>query len=169
MGMMVALVPDDFDRLTLRRMRAWHRVLARFRAASLDRELADGADPEECAYLAARAQQLTSARSRQNLAAGLGRIMSAETGEPGEPDEPGEPGRIGKRKRSVPIRRARVARAAAELGALAGYLLAPGPVPARGVAMVRQLLSDGAGPLYQESCRVDLRELAQRAADALAR
>ena len=30
-------------------------------------------------------------------------------------------------------------------------LVAPGPVDVRGVARVRNLLADGAGPLYQES------------------
>jgi hypothetical protein len=34
---------------------------------------------------------------------------------------------------------------------LSGALLAAGPVPARGVAMVVLLLSDGTGPLYRRS------------------
>jgi hypothetical protein len=35
-------------------------------------------------------------------------------------------------------------------------LAAPLPVAARGVAMARMLLSDGAGPLYSRRCPVDL-------------
>jgi hypothetical protein len=150
---MFALVADELDRLTVRRVRQWHRLVACCRAASLDNALASGISPEANAYLAARAFQLTSARSRRDLAAGLHRILAAEPG----------------RSPRVAIRRDRVSRAAAELGALPGYLLAPGPVPAQGVAMIRQLLSDGTGPLYRESCRVDLRDAARRAAEALAR
>src|SRR5258707_727555 len=56
---MHALVDDDFGRLTVRRLRPWHRMLARGLAARLDRELADGARPEASAVLAARALALT--------------------------------------------------------------------------------------------------------------
>jgi hypothetical protein len=66
----------------------------------------------------------------------------------------------------VPIPRS--APATAELGDLASRLLAPVPVPARGVAMVSQLLTDGVGPLYNAASREDLRATAQRAAEALA-
>jgi hypothetical protein len=38
-------------------------------------------------------------------------------------------------------------------------LSASGPVPARGVAMARLLLSDGAGPLYNRHCAADLHEI----------
>jgi len=36
---------DDLGRLTLRRLRPWHRMLARSRATLLDRELANGMSP----------------------------------------------------------------------------------------------------------------------------
>ncbi len=152
---MIMLVADDLDRLTLRPVRARHWIVARLRAASLDGELADGISPETCDYLAARAFQLTSARSRRRLAAALDRLL-ADAGVRGT----AKPLR-------VPVQRARVTSAAAELRALSRYLLASGPVSARGVAMVRRMLCDGTGPLYQESCRADLRDAARHAAEAM--
>ena len=44
--MMHVLLDDDLGRLTVRRLRPWHRLLARCLAPSLDRRLADGARPE---------------------------------------------------------------------------------------------------------------------------
>ena len=146
------LVADELDRLTIRRVRAWHWLAARCRAGSLDRELIGGMRPEECAYLAARALQLTSERSRRDLVAGLDRLLVADR-------------RATVFATAVPVRRARVAAAAAELRALRERLLAPGPLPARGVAIVRELLSDGAGPLYGAG---DVRQVARRAVEALA-
>ena len=52
---------------------------------------------------------------------------------------------------------------------LARYLAAPGPVPAQGVAMVSQLLADGAGPLYREASVDDLGDLIDKATRALTR
>src|SRR6516162_4015198 len=78
---MHVLLHDDLGRLTLRRLRPWHRVLARTRAARLDRELAAGMSPEASATLAARAMRLTSTDFRRDLAASLLRILAA-AGEP---------------------------------------------------------------------------------------
>jgi hypothetical protein len=78
---MDVLLDDDQDRLTLRRLRPWHKMLARSRAARLDRELANGASPEASADLAARAMRLTSMEFRRGLAASLQRILVA-AGEP---------------------------------------------------------------------------------------
>jgi hypothetical protein len=80
-GTMHFLLDDDLGRLTLRRLRPWHRVLASSRAARLDRELADGMRPEASASLAARAMRLTSTDFRRDLAASLRRILAA-AGEP---------------------------------------------------------------------------------------
>lgn len=173
---MIMLVADDLDRLTLRRVTAYHRIVARLRAASLDAELAAGISPETCDYLAARAFQLTSMKSRRQLAAGLERVLATAGGLGQSNTAAGGLGQSdtdasGSTRPAVPVvplrmplRRARVTAAAAELGELARHLLTPGPVPARGVAIVRQLLSDGAGPLYRESCQVDLRDVARQAA-----
>jgi hypothetical protein len=175
------LVADDFHRLTLLRVRPWHRLLAKWRAASLDRTLADGADPEQNVYLAARAMQLTGARTRRHLADGLRRVLAEADRSPGAAvpprvppggparEAPRGPARVPAWPTRVPVRRASVATGAAELGALCDHLLAPGPLPARGVAMVRQLLSDGAGPLYRGPDPAALTDAARRAAAALAR
>jgi hypothetical protein len=78
---MHVLLEDDLGRLTLRRLRPWHRLLARCRAPRLDRELAAGTRPEANASLAARAVRLTTAGYRRDLAASLLRILAA-AGEP---------------------------------------------------------------------------------------
>jgi hypothetical protein len=52
-------------------------------------------------------------------------------------------------------------------GRLTLRLLEPGPVPVAGVAMVTELLADGAGPLYRDAATDDLGVLAARAAAAL--
>jgi len=134
---MQILLDDDLGRLTLRRLRPWHRMLARALADRLDRQLAGGARPEASVLLAARAMFLTSTAYRRALAASLRRILPAP------------------------------APAAAELAGLAGSLTGPGPVPARGVAMVSQLLADGGGPLYREGRPGDLSTLVARASQAL--
>ena len=118
---MYVLLDDDQGRLTFRRLRPWHRMLARSRAVRLDRELADGASPEASAALAARAMRLTSREFRRGLAASLQRMLAAA----------GEP---------------------------AGQ---------RGVAVLSQLVADGAGPLYREASRDDLGAIIERAAQAL--
>ena len=74
---MHVLLDDDLGRLTVRRLRPWHRWLARGLAARLDRQLADGARPEASAILAARAMFLTSVEFRRALAASLRRILAA--------------------------------------------------------------------------------------------
>ena len=133
------LLQDDQGRLTLGRLRPWHRVLARCAASRLDRELAAGASPENSARLAARAVQLTSMKARRNLAASVRRILAAA-------GDPAALAVITARPARLPLARARIRQSAGPLAVLARYLAAPGPVPAQGVAMVSQLLADGAGP-----------------------
>jgi hypothetical protein len=67
----------------------------------------------------------------------------------------------------IPLRRDRIARSAPELAGLASCLTAPRPVPACGVALVSQLLTDGCGPLYRAGAREDLGGLIDRASQAL--
>jgi hypothetical protein len=165
---MQVLLEDDLGRLTLRRLRPWDRIRARFLAARLDRELARGARPETNADLAARAVRLTSMRSRRELAGSLQRILAAglPAGSRGRSMAADPPARVASQPH-VPIRRDRVSRSASELAELAAHLVQPGPVPARGVAMVYQLLTDGGGPLYRRACRDDLTALVEQATHAL--
>jgi hypothetical protein len=178
---MHVLLDDDQGRLTLRRLRPWHKMLARSRAARLDRDLAGGASPEASASLAARAMALTSMEFRRDLAASLRRILAA-AGEPALPAaaQPAQPAQTPQtphtaqaahracRPPRVPVRTSRVSRSAPLLAGLASRLVQPGPVPVRGVALVSQLLADGTGPLYREASRDDLGVIIERAAEALA-
>jgi hypothetical protein len=167
---MHVLLDDDLGRLTVRRVSPWHRLLARVLAASLDRQLADGVRPERSAVLAARAMALTSAGYRRALAASLRRMLAASV-TPGSRPLSLTPARSAGAAIHpyVPLRRDRIAGAAEELAALAECLTARRPVPARGVALVSQLLADGGSPLYRAACRDDLDELIEQASQALAR
>ena len=159
------LLRDDLGRLTLRRLRPWHRMLARAAAARLDRELAAGTSPETSATLAARATALTSTKARRDIAASVQRILAA-TGQP--PAAPPAPA-AAVRPARLPLNRARISGSAVTLATLADTLAAPGPVPVQGVAMVSQLLADGTGPLYRQADGDDLGHIIQNATRALSR
>ena len=196
--MIHVLVHDDLGRLMLRRLRPWHRVLARTRAARLDRELAGGKSPEASVTLAARAMRLTSPGFRRDLAASLQRILAAagkppavmpsqaaaarppyaagaampgrrDAGYPAETRVGAAHTLLAARPPRIPLRLDRVSQSAPLLAALASRLAEPGPVPAPGVAMVSLLLADGMGPLYREACRDDLSAIIKRATHALVR
>ncbi|HEX4283181.1 MAG TPA: hypothetical protein VHZ27_20600 [Solirubrobacteraceae bacterium] len=130
------------------------RVTARVRANRLDTELARGAPPTHVA-LALRAQDLGERRTRQRLSRSVRRILDdART------DRPLSLARVPTQRREVLV-------AARELERIAETLLTPGPVAASGVAQVRLLLIDGAGPLYSRDAPGALRVAATRALDAL--
>jgi hypothetical protein len=67
----------------------------------------------------------------------------------------------------IPLRLERVSQSATLLAALAGRLAEPGPVPARGAAMVSRLPADGTGPLCGAACRDDLGAVIERVTHAL--
>jgi hypothetical protein len=157
------LLDDNLGRLTMRRLRPWHRMAARCRAPRLDRDLAGGTSPEASASLAARAMRLTSMRFRRDLAASVQRILVAAGQPPAVPPAPPAAGH----PPHVPICRARISQSAPLLAELAGHLARPGLVPVQGVAMVSQLLADGTGPLYHQACRDDLAAIIERATRAL--
>jgi hypothetical protein len=165
---MQVLLDDDLGRLTLRRVRPWHWLLARGLAARLDRQLADGVRPEANALLAARAMVLTSIKYRRGLAASLRRILVASVSPETRPRPMAASRSAGAaRQPYVPLRRDQIARSAAELAGLAGCLAEQDPLPARGVAMVSQLLTDAGGPLYRAGSRDDLDVIIERASQAL--
>ena len=130
------------------------RVTARLRATPLDTELARGAAPTHAA-LALRAQDLGERRTRERLGRSVRRILD-DVRRDGPPS-------IAR----VPIQRSEVLAAAWELDRIAETLLTPGPVAASGVAQVRLLLINGAGPLYSRDAPGGLRAAATRALDAL--
>jgi hypothetical protein len=159
------LLRDDLGRLALVRLRPWHRMLARCAAWRLDGQLAAGASPETSIRLAARAMQLTSGKSRRDLATSLQRILAAVREQPAV---------LGSRAAAVPpprlpLCRVRISRSAVPLATLTDCLTAPGPVPVQGVAMVRRLLTNGTGPLYWEACSDDLGDIIEKATQALTR
>jgi hypothetical protein len=167
---MHVLLDDELGRLTVRRVSPWHRLLARLLAASLDRQLAAGTRPEASGVLAARAMTLTSAGYRRALAASLRRMLAASGAPPSCPLSPAAGRSAGAPLHLyLPLRRDRIARSAAGLAGLAERLAARDPVPARGVALVSQLLADGAGPLYRAAAREDLAELIEQASQSLSR
>jgi hypothetical protein len=137
--------PRPGEGLVSRPRRWWDRLEARVLAPSLDRRLAAGHAPESGRRLAARAVVLVSPDHRRALARNWEHLLDTVGG------AGPAPGR-------VPLCRHRIAAAEPALRAMVCALEAPLPVPAAGVARARLLLSDGAGPLYNRSCPVDLVE-----------
>jgi hypothetical protein len=140
----VIVVLEQGDGLRLRRVRPWDRLRAHLRAAALDRELAAGASPDSSVALAVHAEHLHAEGQRSLLARSLRRVGAAPDTAPAH-------------RLWAPLDREAVRRTRAELEALADRLASSEPLAVRGVARVRTLLSDGAGPLYQESDPARLR------------
>src|SRR4051812_34887055 len=153
----VALLERPGRGAVLRPVTVGDRLGARLHEAALDRALASGAAPESDVALTLHARRLIAPRTRRRLARTLQGIVAA--GPPPPPRAPGPPGggrRAAARRAIVaPARRPpprapgpQVAVAGADLLALAERLARSAPVEARGVALVRMLLSDGGGPLH---------------------
>src|SRR5690349_5737207 len=144
--MMHILLDDDLGRLTVQRLRPWHRLLARCLAPRLDRRLAEGARPEENAVLAARAMVLTSESYRRALAGSLRRTLAASVSPHTHPRLMAASRSAGvARQPYVPLRRDRIAESASELAGLAGCLAGPSRSRRRGWARVARCRAAGAG------------------------
>jgi hypothetical protein len=155
MAPLVLLTSGEAGDVVVARRAGWReRVTARLRANRLDTELARGAAPTRVA-LALRAENLGEPRIRERLGRSVRRIL--------EDARTGHPRSIAR----VPLQRSEVLAAARELDRIADTLLTPGPVAASGVAQVRLLLINGAGPLYTRDGPAGLRAAATRALDAL--
>ena len=151
------VVVEQAAGLGLRRVRVRDRLAARIRRSTLDRELAAGASPESSVDLAVHARFLCRPEQRRVLGCTLTEIVAAS-------ETPSA------RRSRVPLCRTAISQAHAELEAVVGRLVAPGPVGVRGVARIRSLLADGTGPLYRESGAGHLRQelvAALRAFDSL--
>jgi hypothetical protein len=113
---------------------------ARMRAPRLDRELSRGIVSWRSRAHAARSLQLTGARSRRGLARALERLVDdCERPAPlfqGAVVQPCRP----QVRESTPL-----------MLEIASRLRSAEPVDARGVAMLRALVSDGAGPCYTQA------------------
>jgi hypothetical protein len=137
--------------VTLRR-----RVEVILLADRLDHALAEGALPETDVLLALRAERLACAHMRSELARSVGRLLRAAL----------EPQRGLTRAPSMAVLE-RVRESHDALEELVDHLLAPVPVSAHGVALVRLLLRDGSGPLFRYESGVNLTCQVRRAIDAL--
>jgi hypothetical protein len=166
---MHVLLDDDLGRLTLRRLRPWHQLLAHCLAARLDCDLAEGIRPESSAPLAARAMRLTSMAFRRELAANIRRMLITAGRTPVaaglRPAGARSHGYAGAPR--VPVYRPRISQFTPGLAELADHLAVPSPVSAQGVAIVTRLLADGTGPVYRRVSADDLGAIIERASEAL--
>ena len=119
--------------------RAHQRLIACWRGAELDRQLATGISPGTTGVLTLRAQRITRRRSRTSLAAGLARALrSAERTTPGL-------------TAALRAQASELVAARTVFAALDRRLRGSEPVSAQGVAILRALLTDSASTLYQPS------------------
>jgi hypothetical protein len=130
----------------------WLPVLHR---AALDHAIADSADPFTSPRVARRCAQLIAPRSRRALAAAVDSLLAARGG------------RGSGLTAAIPVDRREVLGASPALAQLAARLRSEEPVAARGVVLLRALLTDGASPLYQPRRAGELDERVGAAADAL--
>lgn len=119
------------------RTRPLMSLAARFRGPGLDRQLAVGVEPWRSSLHAIRARQLTSYRNRRRLARSLERLVE-------EADSPPRRGITA----AVPPARERVREARPQMLTISARLRGSGPVAPRGIAVLKDLLSDGGGPFY---------------------
>jgi len=152
---MLELLNDGADNPVAVNVRAWHRLVARFRRTEIDRQLADGCPPDTQVCVLLRARELESASVRRRLALNVLRILADA--------------RSGSRRSGlpVPVCRQRVCACSEDLAQLAGCLLAPTPVSSRGVAKTVLLLTDARSPLYLLLSTEDLATRVQAATAAL--
>lgn len=122
----------------------------------LDCALALGCTPHMRPELELRARQITSRRSRAQLARSFRRTV-AEVQRPRTP-------RYGA---AVPLRTAAVRPWSEALLGLADRLDAPDTLSPAAIARVRELLTDGTGPLYCDHPRRSLDQMIWRIADVL--
>ena len=155
MAMLVLADERNPGCVIVERRRATARVRARVCAYSLDRALAAGAPPDSSADLEVRAHALIGSRSRLGLAQAIQRLL----------DQAGDPRRP--LTFTVPVCRRKVRRSRDTLEILAGRLLGDEPLGVRGLAQIRLLLSDGAGPVYVNPAADDLEPALARAIGAL--
>jgi hypothetical protein len=137
------------------RTRTLVRVRARVQARQSDRALASGISPDSSACLSVRAHALIGCPTRAELARAIRRLVH-DAGHPVRP-----------MRFAVPICRSKIWRSRELLEGLAERLLSDGPLDARGLAQIRLLLSDGAGPLYDRPTADDLQPALERAIAAL--
>ncbi len=136
-------------------------VLARLFGASLDASLAAGHSPESSRLLAARARDIVSLRGRRSMAGNWEHLLRVARRAQRAPRGPRAPAG------AMPVCADRVVAAEPAIRDLMNRLAAPLPVPARGVAMARVLLTDATSPVYSRRSHVDLSHAVAAAAAQL--
>jgi hypothetical protein len=156
---MIVLVstPEDPRCVTARRSYAHTRLLIHLRSRQLDRELAAGACPDSSALLSLRARELISRKTRNRLAREILSIIKQAR----------NPACVRALNTQICLCRRKVQHAALTLEELAAWLCSDHPVDARGLAQLRLLLIDGAGPLYHHPEADDLQPALAAAIEAL--
>jgi hypothetical protein len=127
------------------------RLLARASGFRLDRRLAAGGSPDSSRLLAARAQHLVSAATREAQAHCWEHLLNKASRTP----PPGDS--------VMTLCRDRVIAAEPEIRELIAHLRTALPVAARGAAAASVLLKDGAGPVYSRRAPTDLRDALRQA------
>jgi hypothetical protein len=134
---------DDLQFATVR-PRLWDLLLTRLGVQGLDTQLATGLPPDGSRRRALRAAELVTPETRERLAGNWEQMLDRALA----PRRSGDP--------SAPLARGRIFAARDDIRQLVAALRIRRPVPARGVAMARLLLTDGSGPLYRSRSRVEL-------------
>lgn len=157
MGMTMLVLADERNPgcVIVERARVTARMRARMGTRRLDRALAAGVSPDSSAGLSVHAHDLIGARARCQLSRSIRRLL----------DEAVHP--VRPLSFSVPVCRSKVLRSRPALETLAKRLAGEGPLNACGLARLRILLSDGAGPLYDHPRADDLAPALERAIAAL--
>ena len=133
------VIPHRLPRSTRRHKTHWGtRIVARILAPRIDRDLARGAPSWSTVAHAPRAVRLTG--SRCSLARSLELLV----------EHAGQPARL-RRTVAILVCREQVRDALVEIMAISALLRSGQPVDARGVAMLRGVLTDGSGPCYVRS------------------
>jgi hypothetical protein len=117
------------------------RLAARVFARHYDMQVEDGVPPMPGSALAVHTARLTGSQEREDLARALRAVLRR-----------GKEPRGGALTARLPLQFTRIVAAEDIIDEVTLRLHAPLPVRARGMARLRILLSDGAGPLYNSSC-----------------
>ena len=142
---MVIVMLDEYNGVVSREATRWERLLSRMLSSSLDRTLAAGTAPETSALLAVRANDLAGPTTRSHLEESFAQLANAA-----DVQAPRSSTR-------TPVDWHAVGAAKRELDLVAARLREPGPLPVAGIARLRIILTDGAGPLYYSRRRDALR------------
>jgi hypothetical protein len=149
--MTTLLLSDDHNFVRCCHSNRRIRLVARLRASNLDAALATGASPDSSAPLSLHAHSLISAKNRRKLSEEILQILHRAE----QPRSVFDP--------TVPICRSKVLDVRELFEALADRLQDRNPVTPDGVANVRRLLREGAGPLYERPSADDLKSFLEDA------